>query len=115
MSEEKDMSIGAICGIIGIVVAVMAAPIYFSHRDIQESRAERKVRETACNSLDVKMYGAVKVKNYKFYEDEVFYAIKKFSETVEVKRPFDENEKNNLRFLCSDLEKTEDPYKEVFH
>ncbi len=114
MSQAEVLSTRSICGIVGVVVLVLAMPFYFMQQDLAQSRAERKAREAACDQLEVKMYAAVRVKNDKFYEDEVFYAVRKFSESVEVKRPFDDNEKNNLRFLCSDLEKTEDPYKEMY-
>lgn len=111
---DKDLTRYDLIGMGVVVMLVFGTLFYTMYRDISRSHAETEARREACSQLDVKLYDAVKVKGDKFYADQVFYARSKRGETVVVAFPFADNPDNFLTFYCSDIEKTEDPYKGVF-
>jgi len=91
--------------IIAVVLAVIGTLFYVMHKDLSESRAESKANREACEALDIKVFDAVKVKNDKFYADQIFYAKYKQTETVRVSYPFEDDNDKMLTFYCKDLEK----------
>lgn len=96
---------------IGIMIAALLGMGYLFSMMIRldmAREAEQKLEMKACDELPLKFLDAVKVKESKFYQDQVFYIVRKSQFSVELQFPFKSHE--NIKVRCSDVEKTEDPY-----
>jgi len=110
MDLNRPMTKNEIKFMVFVVVAVFTTLFYNIYADLRDSRLESKANREACEALDIKVFDAVKVKNDKFYADQIFYAKYKGQETIKVSYPFEDDKDKMLTFYCKDLEKAEDPY-----
>lgn len=91
-----------------VVILALGIPSYFIYRNLEDIKSESTANRKACETLDLKVFDAVKVKNDKFYADQIFYAKHKYAETIKVSYPYEDDKDKMLTFYCKDLEKAEE-------
>lgn len=111
MEFDKPSTKYMFIAILVLFVGAIVTMGYQVHKYEAKSDATRRAEIQACTDLKVKFLDAVKIKDSEFYADQVFYIVKKGSQSAELQFPFKTHE--NIQIRCIDLEKTEDPYAGV--